>query len=297
MSKIHNLSKTRIYQRWKAIKSRCYCQNNKSYQYYGARGITVCDEWLDKNNGFINFYVWSMANNYDDSLSLDRIDNAKGYSPDNCRWVTLKRQQRNKQKTIKLSHNGETKSLADWCESFDFPYSVAIGRYLTMKENGNIIFENIFASFKPRPRSKTKQCQNVCSKRNLMYRPIYQYDKRGNLLKIWSDLREIKSTGLYNKNAILNCCYGLAETHKGYVWKYVNDPYIKNPKSVSYLKRNPKGRSPKSVIKYNLDWSVSKIYNSVSETRKYEHMKSETIQKYCYSDLPYNGYYWRYKDE
>jgi hypothetical protein len=80
---------TRIYSEWQSMKGRCYTKSHTSYRKYGAKGITVCDEWL---NDFMAFYDWAMANGYDDSLTLDRIDSTKGYSPDNCRWATYSEQ-------------------------------------------------------------------------------------------------------------------------------------------------------------------------------------------------------------
>lgn len=83
----HGLSKTRIHKEWRAILHRCKNETASHYEYYGGRGITVCDEWKGEN-GFIRFYEWAMAHGYSDNLTLDRINNDKGYSPDNCRWVT-----------------------------------------------------------------------------------------------------------------------------------------------------------------------------------------------------------------
>lgn len=75
----------RIYQ---SMMSRCYKQNHDRYDYYGGRGIKVCDRW---NGNILNFYE-DMSQGYDDSLSIDRIDNNKGYEKSNCRWVTQRDQ-------------------------------------------------------------------------------------------------------------------------------------------------------------------------------------------------------------
>ena len=83
-----------------SMKARCYRPSCNRYEYYGGKGITVCDEWLSKpgdkmNTGLVNFYEWSLSHGYAPGLSIDRIDNSKGYSPDNCRWVTPKEQMNN----------------------------------------------------------------------------------------------------------------------------------------------------------------------------------------------------------
>ena len=64
---------------------------HKDYVNYGGRGITICEEWLDVQN----FYNWAISNGYSDGLSIDRIDNDAGYSPENCRWTTRTIQSRN----------------------------------------------------------------------------------------------------------------------------------------------------------------------------------------------------------
>jgi len=80
----HGYSETRLYGLWYGIKCRCLVENHTSYAYYGGRGISICDEWLD----FMNFRDWALSNGYSDNLEIDRINNDIGYKPDNCRWVT-----------------------------------------------------------------------------------------------------------------------------------------------------------------------------------------------------------------
>jgi hypothetical protein len=90
---------------------RCYKENDKAYHNYGGRGITVCDEWL---NSYQKFYEWCIASGFQEGLTLDRIDNDKGYSPENCRWVTKKEQARNRRNNVMLTYNDKTMCLADW---------------------------------------------------------------------------------------------------------------------------------------------------------------------------------------
>ena len=85
---------TRLYNIWIGMRMRCEnTADKRAYWYYGARGITVCEEW---SKNYMAFKEWALSNGYSDDLTIDRIDNDKGYSPDNCRWITLAEQQRNR---------------------------------------------------------------------------------------------------------------------------------------------------------------------------------------------------------
>lgn len=96
----HNDSHGRhkLYSVWFDIKRRCNYPDNKSYKYYGARGIKMCPEW---ENDYSAFKKWALENGYEEGLTIDRKDNDKGYSPDNCRWVTRADNNRNKRKKNK----------------------------------------------------------------------------------------------------------------------------------------------------------------------------------------------------
>ncbi len=92
---IHGLSNHRFYATWADILQRCNNPQRKTYKHYGARGITVCEEWLDVRN----FVAWAEATHPNiEGMSLDRIDNDKGYSPENCRWVDVTTQILNQRK-------------------------------------------------------------------------------------------------------------------------------------------------------------------------------------------------------
>ena len=119
-NKTHCKRNTRLYRIYAHMKERCSNENNKNYERYGGRGITVCDEWLQN---FQAFYDWAMANGYKDSLTIDRIDNDKGYSPENCRWVTMKEQSNNKSCNIIITFNGKTQTLKQWADELGMNYT------------------------------------------------------------------------------------------------------------------------------------------------------------------------------
>ena len=89
------------------MKQRCSDANAINYRYYGGKGIRVCDEWRDN---FYAFYDWAIANGYRDDLTIDRIDNSKGYYPDNCRWASYKEQQNNRSNN-KIHHRGDKNGI------------------------------------------------------------------------------------------------------------------------------------------------------------------------------------------
>lgn len=148
----HGLTNTRIYNIYFSIKKRCYQSKDISYKNYGGRGIKVCDEWLNKENGFINFYNWAMQNGYRDDLSIDRIDNNGNYEPNNCRWTTKTFQNNNKRNNININFNEETHTLKEWSEILNLNYKTIFKRY----KNGYSI-EDIFYNGDLRKRRKYKK--------------------------------------------------------------------------------------------------------------------------------------------
>lgn len=110
--KSHGMTRTRLYRVWCGMKERCSNPNNKSFERYGDRGINVCDEWMK----FEPFMNWSLSNGYGEGLTIDRINNDRGYSPDNCRWVDYKTQNRNYSRNHIIEFNGETHCISDWSD-------------------------------------------------------------------------------------------------------------------------------------------------------------------------------------
>ena len=134
----------------------CRCSEaanlRRDYKYYGGKGVTVCEEWRD----FDAFAEWALSNGYSDKLTLDRIDGRKNYSPENCRWITLEEQQRNKSNNRKYTYNGKTQTLAEWArecginrstlgdrmDKFGFTFEEAISRPINVPRTTKLVEYN-----------------------------------------------------------------------------------------------------------------------------------------------------------
>ena len=127
----HNKLGTRIYRIWSGIKTRCLNKNDNSYKYYGERGIKICEEW---KNSFEIFYNWAISNGYKEDLTIDRINNNGNYCPENCRWITMKEQNRNKRNNLIIELDGEAKTLAEWGEMYGFDTKAEIYKIKKDKE-------------------------------------------------------------------------------------------------------------------------------------------------------------------
>jgi hypothetical protein len=115
----HGMSRTRLYNAWHSMKARCNNPDNHNYKLYGGRGISICEDWLESFESFMN---WAVSSGYKEGLSLDRIDNNGNYCPENCRWVTVREQNNNRGVSINISYNGKTQNLSEWCKELGLPY-------------------------------------------------------------------------------------------------------------------------------------------------------------------------------
>lgn len=147
----YGYQKERLYERYKAIIARI-----NSHAHY--KDIEMCEEWL---NDYTKFREWSLANGYSDELQIDRIDNEKGYSPDNCRWVTVKENQNNRRSNLIVEYNGERDTVAKLADKYG--------------KNRNLIYQRLKAGWsvkdafekeinKSKWSNKRKAKQNECGK-------------------------------------------------------------------------------------------------------------------------------------
>ena len=111
----HGMTDTILYSRWRCIKERCYNPHNVSYKHYGGRRIKMDDSW---RNSFYNFFLWATKNGFSPELTIDRINPNGDYTPDNCRWATINEQNNNKTSNNKITINGETDTITNWCRRF-----------------------------------------------------------------------------------------------------------------------------------------------------------------------------------
>lgn len=110
----HGMCRTKEYNTWCRIISRCYNVKNPNYYRYGGRGIKMCDRW---RNSFDDFLI-DMGLAPSKKHSIDRIDNNGNYEKDNCRWATPVEQSRNRSSNRIIEINGEKKCMIEWCEHF-----------------------------------------------------------------------------------------------------------------------------------------------------------------------------------
>lgn len=108
------------------MKNRCNNPKTWAFEFYGAKGIRVCQEWNDNPK---TFYDWAMSHGYTDELTIDRVDTTGNYAPENCRWVDMKSQNRNRRSNHLVTWNGKTQCLTDWSKELNIPQKTLNWRF------------------------------------------------------------------------------------------------------------------------------------------------------------------------
>lgn len=152
-NKTHGLSKTPLYRMWRSMIYRCENPKHNAYKNYGGRGITVCEEWHD----FETFKKWVEETKPYENATVDRIDNNKGYSPQNCRWVDMSIQANNRNNNLSISYNGETHNLMEWSKILDFDYKRVHNR---MNKLGWSFEKSIATPVEEKKRNKVERIKN-----------------------------------------------------------------------------------------------------------------------------------------
>ena len=146
----------RLWDIYHSMKKRCLNPNCKRYKDYGGRGIKICGDWL---NGFDNFADWAKQNGYIEGLTIERKDVNGEYSPENCEWITLEQQARNKRDTIRVVYRGEEKTLISWREELNLLYDTMHDRIVRRKWSVEKAFET--------PSQRVTSISAICRERHI----------------------------------------------------------------------------------------------------------------------------------
>ncbi|MEC1716608.1 hypothetical protein [Schinkia azotoformans] len=125
-TRTHGMTDTKLYSMWRDLRNRCYNKNVDRYQNYGGRGITVCNEWKE---AFEPFMEWAFSNGYKEGLTIDRIDVNGNYEPSNCRFISKKAQMRNKTSNVMINYYGNTICIKELSEITGLNDKMLYARY------------------------------------------------------------------------------------------------------------------------------------------------------------------------
>ena len=151
MNYSHGLSGTPEYHAWVDMKQRCLNPNAKNYSYYGGRGITVCDRWLNFKN-----FLADMGSRPTAKHSLDRIDNNADYSPNNCKWSTKAEQQNNQRTNRLITIENNTRTIAQWAKKMGYGETVIYERLKAGWSEYKAVMTPV------RPYKSTKKLSRIC---------------------------------------------------------------------------------------------------------------------------------------
>lgn len=124
LHRIHGGKGSRLYRIWKGMRERCYNKGKWTNAHYQGRGIVITPEW----NDFSKFREWALTNGYHDDLTIDRIDNDKGYAPNNCRWADRSVQSSNRRTAVKVMYGGREVALSDLARAEGISYGTLYDR-------------------------------------------------------------------------------------------------------------------------------------------------------------------------
>lgn len=146
-----------IYWAWKSMKQRCLNPKCRAYRNYGARGIGVCDEWME----FEPFCEWALNNGWEKGRDLDRVDNDGDYEPSNCRWTTRRENVNNRRNTTMLTVDGVTRPGTEWARMLGIPTGTVKAWAITHSKGyaEAMIADVMENGYKPRDYGRGSECK------------------------------------------------------------------------------------------------------------------------------------------
>lgn len=155
---------TSEYATWRQMKARCHRESDPSYEWWGGRGIQVCDRWL---HSFENF-IADMGPKPSPELTIERRDNEQGYTPENCYWGTRLEQGRNKRNNVRVTIGDETLCISEWAERSGIQASTLQRRYHAGWPTEKFLLpsrfgQKIMYQYKKKQTNKKKEKANVSS--------------------------------------------------------------------------------------------------------------------------------------
>ena len=188
----------KLYGVWKNMNDRCYNEKSQRYYTYGARGITVCQEWREN---FHAFAPWALRNGWNPDLWIERKDVNGCYCPENCTFLGRKEQMRNRTNNVNITIDGETKCMAEWCEIFGCDFKKAWARYNSSKINDmrEVFYSGDLRDLKPH---------------------IIQLTVDGEVDSEYARITAAQNESGVNASSIRNVCRGKGKTGGGYRWAY-----------------------------------------------------------------------------
>lgn len=197
----HGMYGTKLYNIWAGMKQRCNLKSDERYKNYGGRGITYCPEWEE----FKGFAEWAYKSGYKEGLSIERINVNGNYCPENCEWIPLVKQARNRRPSLRITdENGNERLVVDIAEEIGIDADVVRARY----ESG-------------------------WNLRDALYTPLIMQTVRKKVLKISPDTGEVlkeylsigqaaKDVGV-DRSSISRCCSGKLKHSAGFSWRYAEE--------------------------------------------------------------------------
>lgn len=190
-------SYTREYNIWAMMRQRCNNPEAKNYRSYGGRGIRVCERWAKFDN-----FLADMGTAPSPAHTLDRIDNEGDYTPQNCRWADVEKQQNNRRNCIHVTAFGETKTIAQWARATGLSRDMVQHRLYVMKMEPEVAL--------------------IAERMSWNQRAVLQMDLQGNVLQRFESLAAVRAQYGKSASSVWNALAGKAKTAIGFRWRYEN---------------------------------------------------------------------------